>query len=626
MEDSKEAQLSFNEFLGSDFEAWKKAATDSLKGQDFEKALYWQLDEGFSFPPYFDQSHLQDKAYLAGLALPPDSNPALGARSWEYLDKIPVANEKDANHIALHSLMNGANGVIFDLRKIGKPDWDKLLKDIYLEHCNVSFVTDYRAVTELREYQDYILKRGLAAEQIRGHMSFDPLRYWALSGKRDMKCYSIFSNILEESAKLPNFRCLVVHGNHFHDSGADAVQEIAFSLAAAVAYIDHLSAERVPIQLIMENIVFKMAMGSNYFLEIAKLRALRMLFTQIAWSYGVDHWKPADLNIHARNSLWNKSIFDSYNNILRCTLEAMSAVLGGANSLDIMAFNGTFKSADRFGYRIARNISNLLREESYLDKYADPVEGSYYIENLSHELAERAWRLFQQVEEKGGYEVAFETGWIVKEIEKSKDKKIAAFRSRKKTIIGTNRYVNVMEKMDPDSFTDQDELKKDANGLLHPQRAGHEFESLRLNTEKFVKKHGRSSRPQYVNLLIDKDAMSRARSAFAVDFFSTAGFALESEKIIGIKPEELPNLKAPIICICGSDEDYEKSKMVNLIKRLREKFPQAVLILAGNPKEKIEELGDAGIDTFIHRQSDIIEILSHLQQKLLTKKETTHEA
>jgi methylmalonyl-CoA mutase len=359
----------------------------------------------------------------------------------------------------------------------------------------------------------------------------------------------------------------VVNGVPYHENGATAVQELAFTLAEAS---DRLAAgERV------EGLAF--GAGSIYFMEIAKLRAARALYARMAAAYGA----PAETRIHAVTALSNKSIYDPWTNLLRSTTEALSAVLGGADSLRVLAAG--------YPARLARNIQLILKEEAHLDKVADPAGGSWFIENLTASLAAEAWKLFQQVEAMGGSAKA--RAFIESAVAAARDAKEKEFASRRRVLVGVNNY------------PDPGERRLEQAGSLEGAgwRLARPIEKIRLRTERHARRAGR---PPKVLLLKRGDMkMKMARAQFCLNFFACAGFAIE-------EAEELEGRQADLIVLCSSDAEY--------LDFARDVCPRASVpvIVAGHPKEQIEALREAGVAGFVHLFSNIVETLAEWQQRL----------
>ncbi len=365
----------------------------------------------------------------------------------------------------------------------------------------------------------------------------------------------------------------------FHEAGATAVQELAYALAAAS---DRLAAgQPVP------SITF--AVGSNYFFEIAKLRAARQLCAALAEAYAAP-----PLQLRAVTALSNKSIYDPYTNLLRSTTEALSAVLGGADSLAVQAAG--------YPERLARNVQLVLKEEAHLDKVADPAGGSYYIEALTGSLAAEAWKLFQQVESEGGY--AKSRPAIDMAIAGSRAAKEKAVASRRRTLVGVNNYPDIHEK----------ELDH-AGSLPAGFRLARPIEKIRLRTERYARKTGTT--PAVLLLKKGDLKMKMARAQFCQNFWGCAGFSIIEEEVVqdsnvGQASRPAAGLQAGplLIILCSSDPEY-----LDFAKEICASTATPVLI-AGNPKDQLEALKAVGVSGFVHVQSNMVDTLTEWQDKL----------
>ncbi len=308
-------------------------------------------------------------------------------------------------------------------------------------------------------------------------------------------------------------------------------------------------------------------------------------------------------------------MYDPYVNMLRSTTEAMSAAVAGADSISVLPFDNAYKEADEFGYRIARNQQLLLKEESYLEKIVDPAAGSYYIENLTDQIARGAWEHFLKVEELGGYCKALRAGYVQEEVEKTARERDNNIATRKTTILGTNQYPNLLEKMAEKVQTDghcccQGE-KGDEVKTLKVYRGAEPFEALRMQTEKAAR------RPKVFLLTYGNLAMRKARSGFATNFFGVAGYEIIDNPGFATAEEGAKaalESGADVVVLCSSDDEYaELTEPV--CKALKGKVKS--LVLAGFPKEMVETYKGYGIDEFIHVKTNVLESLTAFQKQLL---------
>jgi len=314
-----------------------------------------------------------------------------------------------------------------------------------------------------------------------------------------------------------------VNGISFCNAGASAVMELAFSLATGNEYISELTGIGLPVDVVAKNIQFNLGSGSNYFMEIAKLRAARMLWARIVKAWEPESEDSLKTFIHSETSDFNKTIYDPYVNLLRTTTEAMASAIGGVNSLYVKPFDRNFRDSSDFSERIARNIQIILKNEAYFDKVTDPSAGSYYIESLTDSLVSETWKLFQQIEKDGGYIVALENGFIQEQIEELCRKRSMNLALRKEVLVGTNQYVDALESAIKNVTTESRENSMPADNLvtkpLKKIRIAEAFEELRMNTEKY-----KGKTPEVFLFMYGDKKMRKARAAFATNLFAIAGF------------------------------------------------------------------------------------------------------
>jgi methylmalonyl-CoA mutase len=332
---------------------------------------------------------------------------------------------------------------------------------------------------------------------------------------------------------------------------------------------------------------------------------------EIAAKYGVYHTK---VGLSAKTSVWSKSVTDANTNMLRTTTEAMAALLGNADGIELDPYDDQFKKSSDFSSRIAGNITTILKEESYFGKVANPVDGSYYIEELSLQMAQNALNIFKSIEADGGFISQVENEHIQHQIAEIRMKKIKLLSQRRLAMVGVNKYPNLMETISEDILYHQ--KRSDDQKLLVPQRAGVELEKIRYKTEHFVSKKG--FRPIVEIVSFGQLTMRKARAAFAYDFLGVSGFDIQSEKSFdsfkqAVKKSAVSD--SSVVVICSSDDDYNESAL-DFVTDFRSKNTSKVLILAGFPKDIEESLLKAGLDGFIHVRSDIFKTLTEIQDKI----------
>ncbi len=615
MEKTKMSPL-FSEFPPVSKEQWKDKAIKDLKGADFEKLVYKTL-EGFDVQPFYTMEDTEGLDYLQKFENISEKSTA-AVKSWVNSEKINVKNSKNGHKLASESLHGGAQGLIFKIDNPEAIDFEVLLSEIDLTQISVSFVVKNDPVKLIKQYFDFLNNNKIDKNQISGNLEFDPLANYAVSGQLNDVAFNHLLEVLELTTTTPKFFAITVNSSHFHDSGSSLVQEIAYTLNTAVEYIDKLSEAGGEVETIINNLQFSIAVGTDYFMEIAKLKSIRILFAKIAEAYGLKDFDPGNIRIHCFTALWSKTLYDPSVNMLRDTTIAMSAIIGGCNSLNIEPYDASFKNPKNFLRRIARNISTIIKDESYLNKVIDPVAGSYYLENLIDQQLQNAWSLFQEVESKGGFLAAFKDGFIQQKISAIREIKLKKVSQRRDVIVGTNQYPNIQEILNPDEVQVLDIGSSDAN-VLRPQRAAEEFEKMRLDTDNYVKQNGDNARPTVLLLEYgDNVVIRKARATFSFRFFGTSGFNV-IEGPVAFNIEEGVNLAAErdaeIVVLCSSDDDYAASGEA-FAKAFKDKMPDKKLVLAGYPAEIIDRLKTAGFDEFVHLKSNAIETLRNFQKQL----------
>lgn len=603
----------FEEFDAVSKETWKQKIIHDLKGGNFEK-LVWHTDEGFSIQPFYTPSDMEGVGYLKAYQSIAAHNHH--TRHWENREIIQVNKEKEANKEALHVLNHGADGIVLDLRN-NKYDLNELLKGIILNYCSLSFISNYAISPQLIEdYLKYARQQEVKEEELTGAINYDPIALWTVNGKLESIAFETLAHMVSASAQSAGFRVLTINSSQFHNAGASAVQELAFTLSTAVSYINHLTDLGLSPAEVIKNIEFSIAVGSSYFTEIAKLRALRILFYQIIQSYEVDGIFPGDIHIHCISSTWNKTIFDPGVNMLRNTSEAMAAIIGGCNALSIQAHDTTVNIPSAFSKRIARNISTLLKEESYFNKVIDPAAGSFYLENLTDLIAENSWRLFQEIEKEEGFIAAFNKGIIQQKIQSVSSNKLEKVAHRKEVIVGVNQYASAEE---TSGAVHENKYFQADPELLKPLKKSGKLEQIRLQTEKYIREGGKVDNIRVHILPLGTSALAKSRVAFSAGFMVTGGFKV-TEGIFVDMEESLKDAvqsAASAIIICGSDDDYVKYAN-KFITDYRAENLDKILLVAGDP-ERIASLSTIDLSfevDFIHLDSNMVAVLQNMQQRL----------
>jgi methylmalonyl-CoA mutase len=420
--------------------------------------------------------------------------------------------------------------------------------------------------------------------------------------------------LVEKLKDYPNLRCVMVHSDLLNNSGAYIVQELGYALSWGNEYLQQLTDAGIDADLAAGKIKFYMGISENYFMEIAKFRAARLLWAQIVKQYEPKDDNACKMIINASTSTYNQTVFDSYVNLLRSQTEAMSAALGGVHSMVVTPFDAPYEKATDFSERIARNQQLLIKEESHFDRIVDPSAGSYYIEHLTDALAQEAWKLFLKIEDEGGFLEAVKKGVVQDDLNATNVKRHGDAAKRKEFLLGTNQFPNFTEKSDGKepspacccaTATHKDD--PDVPGLK-ASRLASDFETLRLSTEKAAKV------PVAFMLTIGNLAMRQARAQFSCNFLACAGYKVIDN--LGFKTVEegvdaALAAGADIVVICSSDDEYAEYA----IPAFKYLDGRAMFVVAGAPA-CMDDLKAAGIENYIHVKCNVLETLKEYNQKL----------
>ena len=607
MANTKREKL-FTEFPPVPTEKWEEVITADLKGADYERKLVWKTGEGFNVRPYYRAENLEGIKFLGSQAGEfPYVRGTRAHNRWRVHQTVSVVCPKEANAEALKILNAGVDSLGFCIASeaFTAADLDTLLGEICIPAVQLTFCGQKTAdVAELVLAK--IEKEGIAKEDVRIAFCIDPL-VKGLSTKGDFcspngeKCFARIAELIRKTKEYKHIRVVTVSGQIFGNSGSTIVEELAFVLSAGHDYLVRLMDAGLTIEEAARKLRFSFSVSSNYFMEIAKFRAARMLWANIVKGYNPEKNCACKMQIHAETSKWNQTVYDPYVNMLRGTTEAMSAAIGGVYSLEVTPFDASFENPTEFSKRIARNVELLLKHESHFDQVVDPAGGSYYIENLTQSIAAEAWKLFLEIEEKGGYTEAYKAGFIAERIKASaaaKDKNIA---TRRQILLGANQYPNFTEVAGKE-ITAESVTRKQAEGnVLVPYRGAMAFEEMRLQVDRSGKE------PKAFMLTCGNLGMARARSQFSCNFFACAGIKVIDNtyfKSIEEGVKAALESKAQIVVVCASDDDYAEA--APKIKELL--CGKAILVVAGAPA-CAPELEAQGITNFINVKSNVLETL-----------------
>ena len=597
---------------------WMDKITADLKGADFSKKLVWRTPEGFNVNPFYRAEDIE--GLLTTKSAPGEFPYVRGTKAdnnWKIRQNIDAKCAKAANEKALDVLGKGINslGIKVNKAELSEEYIATLLNGIDATKVELNFKVCVKEAAKLAS----LLKAYFAANkydlaQVYGSICCDPINRMLLKGKKlsAEEITTILIEVLQEAEALVNFPVIGVNAVSFNNAGVYCAQELGYALAWGNQYLELLTEAGVD-PMVAKSIKFAFGVGGNYFMEIAKFRAARLLWAKIVEAYNPSCLCAAKMKIHAETSTYNKTIYDAHVNMLRTQTEAMSAALGGVDSLTVLPFDATFKASDEFSERIARNQQLLLKEESNFDKVIDPAAGSYYIESLTAMIAQQAWKIFLDIQNAGGMLAAIESGSIFAAVKETADKRKKDVASRKEILLGTNQFPNFSE-MAAEKIANKECACKcgctvETSGVALPtERAAEEFETLRLATEASAK------RPKAFMLTIGNLAMRLARSQFSCNFFACAGYEVIDNLGFSTVEEGVAAAKAAgadIIVLCSSDDEYAELA----IPAFQAVGGEQIFVVAGAPA-CMEDLQKAGIENFIHVRVNVLETLKGFNNKL----------
>ena len=612
----------FTDFPPVSTSEWKEKVITDLKGADFDKKLVWRTKEGFNVQPMYRSENLEG---INVETLPNEFPFVRGTKAdnvWLVRQDIDAKDAKAANAKARDILNKGVDSLGF---KIDKQQLDKayiatLLDGIHADCIELNFdVCGGKAVELVGLLADYFAEKGYDLNSLRGSINLDPMNAMLRRGKKlsAEQVAGKVAQMVEAGKRLPAYKVVCVNAVSLNNAGASCSQELGYALAWGAQYLDMLTDAGLSVDEAAKAIKFNFGVGGNYFMEIAKFRAARMLWAMMVKAYEPKCDCAAKIHIHAETSLFNKTVFDAHVNLLRTETEAMSAAIAGVDSLTVRPFDVTYKPSDDFSERIARNQQLLLKEESHFDKVTDPAAGSYYIENLTANIADQAWKRLLDIEENGGFFAAVESGRVQADMKATAEARLKAVSTRREVLLGTNQYPNFNEvagdKIVESACCCQCGCTAEAGlDTLPHVRAAQEFEALRLETER----SGR--RPKAFMLTIGNLAMRLARAQFSCNFFACAGYEVIDN--LGFETVEdgvaaARKAEADIIVLCSSDDEYAELAPA-AYKAIGD--GKEIFVVAGAPA-CMEDLQKLGIEHFIHVRVNVLETLKAFNNLLINK-------
>ncbi|WP_028585561.1 methylmalonyl-CoA mutase family protein [Desulfogranum mediterraneum] len=692
-------------------EDWLEAVDKQLKGKPFDKVLVKKTYEGIDIQPMYFQHDLDKLDHVNTL---PGQLPyvrgttASGSKinPWGIAQEITDPDPEEFNQAAVHDLGRGQNtlNVVFDKAScyglnseqapaelVGQggvclanlADVETAFKDLDLTTLPVQLRCGYSGVGAMALIGAALHKQEKKTEDLCGCVAADPLGFLASEGSLPVSLDQAYDQMAQLTywavAKAPSLQTIGVQVHPYQNSGGNAVQEIAFALATGVAYIRAMQERGLGIDQIAPKITFSFSIGADFFMEIAKFRAARMVWCQVVESFGGSE-EARKMRIHARTSSWNKTHVDPWVNMLRVSTEAFSGVAGGVDSMHVSPFDEIFRQPNDFSRRIARNVHIVLKDEGHFNKVIDPAGGCWYVESITAELAEKSWQQFQEIESQGGMFALLQQGAPQKQVAEIAAQRAKNVASRKDRFVGTNMYPNLLEKPEPADELDhhafqahraeqaehhaatvdralaEDVLsamthlqgecseammdhaikavlagatlgqlsqalgahqdKQENVPTLHQHRGAEPFEQLRRTTEAFTARTGAAPKLFLANM--GPIPQHKARADFSTAFFNVG--ALETIGNNGFATAEEAAAAAlesgaRAMVICSTDADYPEV-VPPLITAVKAERPDMLIILAGYPKAHIEAFKEAGVDAFLYMGCNALELLATVQQHL----------
>ncbi|PID72199.1 MAG: methylmalonyl-CoA mutase [Desulfobulbus propionicus] len=687
---------------------WLDAAHKLLKGKPFDKVLIKKTYEGIDIQPMYFQADLEKLDHID--ALPGQAPYVRGTtaagdlkESWKIAQEITNPDPEEFNEAIVNDLSKGQDSLNIPFDKATRqglnPDQAEL-DAVGVGGLSVASVNDLETalagvdLTELPLLTHsgfsgvgmaallaaFVAKQGGSVADLRGCLGVDPLGYLAVEGSLPIsleKSYDEMAQLtLWAKDNAPQLKTVCVHAEPYQYAGGNAVQEVTYAVATAVEYIRAMQKRGVDVDTAAKNIVFSFSIGADFFMEIAKFRAARMIWCQVAEAFGVGE-EGQKMSIHARTSTWNKTHVDPWVNMLRVSTEAFSGIAGGVDSMHVGPFDEIFRQPNEFSRRIARNVHIVLKEEGHFDRVVDPAGGSWYVETITSQLAEKIWALFQEVESKGGFFAFLGEGMPQDQTTAVAAARLKNIAVRKDIFVGTNMYPYLEEKKvetydfdfaafqadraeqvaavakgaDVASLLDSVSgeqanmsgatveaavkaaaqganlgeltaaLRQGAEGSesvnpLNIHRGAEPFENIRRATEAYIEKTGEAPKLFLANN--GPIPKHKARADFSTGFFNVAAFETIANTGFAT-PEEAADAAlesgAKAVIITGTDDMYPDVVPV-IAKKIKAAAPDVMVILAGYPKDHIEAFKEAGVDEFLHIRSNALELLGNLQKHM----------
>jgi methylmalonyl-CoA mutase len=612
---------------------WKKTVEAELKGVPFEKKLVTRTAEGIAVQPLYTRA---DLVGLPNLGAAPGEAPYLrGTRPlgykagrWEVAQEIAAADPLAFNRALLADLMGGQDSVALTvagdgIAGVSVDSLQDALAGVEISVLPVHLRAASNVAPLVEKYLALVKARNVAQDCLTGSVTADTLASWVRNGRVEGGLAAAMDAVVDwtRAAMIaaPRLRTVGIDATVWADAAGTSTQELAFALAAACEYLRAFAARGVAAAEVAPRMRFSFAMGPQFFTEVAKLRAFRPLLTRVLAAFGASPTAAGGVAVHATTGRWNKTLLDAHVNMLRVTTEALSAVLGGVDSLHIAPYDELTGASETTSRRIARNVHTLLAEEFGFTLTADPAGGSFYVEKLTDELGRKAWTLFQDIESKGGLIAALRTGYPQSLVQKCAAEKATAIASRRLGIVGTNLFPNLKENPLVVAPSGTSAVVGAAEITPLPAcRASVEIETLRFAADAFARRTG--ARPKVFLVKMGPVIQHKPRADFSAGFFAVGGFeplGKQSFDTAEAAAQAAAASGAAIAVLCSTDDTYPQLAPA-FARALKTAKPEITVILAGLPADAavVAAFREAGFDDFIHVRANLTGMLANLLKKI----------
>jgi methylmalonyl-CoA mutase len=620
--------------LASDFdtasrEDWLSLVEKALKGRDFEKKLVSHTVDGLRIEPLYRPDEKSPAAAPPGEApFTRGTGKTVEGLGWEIHQRVGATSEASLNAEIMEELEAGANGIVLAVKAPGRNGTPiesasaivSALKGMRLDLAPVQLEAGLVTPSVARHFIAALPDLGIAPASVRGFFNLDPIGTLAQWGTLDEPLEAALADAMalakDTHTNLPGLRTISVDARPYHEAGASEGQELAALASTLVLYLRTFEAAGVAPSEAMPQLGFALSAGPDQFLTIAKLRAARRIIWRIAEASGAGAAASA-MHITATTSRRMMTKRDPWTNLLRTTLACAGAGLGGADAITVLPFTTALGQPDAFARRAARNIQIVLQEEAGLGRVVDSTGGSWYVENLTSDLAAKAWEIFQGIEEKGGIISALGSGYLQDQIAATAKTRAEAIASGRAALTGISTFpilgddgLTVEPNPAPESVKGRELVRP-----LSPKREAEAFEALRDATDAYTDKSGKT--PQIFLASIGKVIDHTARSTWIKNYLGTGGIAALTSDGYANAAEAASAFKssgAEMACICSSDALYDEHAE-ETAKALKAAGAKRVL-MAGKPGPRETVLKAAGVDEFLFAGADAIATLTALHQKL----------